>query len=172
MASGECYSRCYLDCLIPPRYVNSDYGISSALGTMPGIKEVILSYDIACQYSKNFVERFTASPALNMPQCSLIFAIPKFHLPVHKEDCRYFYSFNYLKKVGRTDGEAIERFWSRHNFLSGSTSRMSPETRLDTLNAHFLDWNWRKLCNMGALLCCYSADDCLPIYQGIRWRIA
>ena len=116
---------------------------------MQTIKETVLSYDIACQYSRNFEERFTASPDLEMPCCSLTFAVPKFHLPAHKDVCRYFYSFNYLKNVGRTDGEAIERFWSRHNLLSGSTRRMSPETRIDTLNAHFSDWNWRKLCAMG-----------------------
>lgn len=116
---------------------------------MRALKEVVLSYDIACQYSRRFEQRFAASPDLEMPHCSLIFAVPKFHLPAHKDSCRYFYSFNYLKHVGRTDGEAIERFWSRHNFLSGSTRKMSPETRLDVLNAHFSDWNWRKLCGMG-----------------------
>jgi Kyakuja-Dileera-Zisupton transposase len=116
---------------------------------MRPLKEAVISYDIACQYSRKFEERFAASPALEVPNCSLIFAVPKFHLPAHKDACRYLYSFNYLKNVGRTDGEAIERFWSRHNFLSGSTRKMSPETRLDTLNAHFSDWNWRKLCGMG-----------------------
>lgn len=29
---------------------------------------------------------------------------------------------------------------------------MSPEARLDTLNSHFYDWNWRKLCGMGETL--------------------
>jgi hypothetical protein len=106
---------------------------------MRSLKEAIISYDIACQYLRKFEEHFAASPALEMPHCSLIFAVPKFHLPAHKDACRYFDSFNYLKKVGRTDGEAIERFWSHHNFLSGSTRRMSPEARLDTLNAHFYD---------------------------------
>jgi hypothetical protein len=129
-------------------YVNSDYGISSAMKGMKNLQEIILSYDIACQYSHRFLERFMASPYLQLPACPISFAIPKFHLPAHKDGCCYFYSFNYMKKVGRTDGEAIERFWSRHNYLSGSTSRMTPEGRLDALNTHFADWNWRKLCNM------------------------
>jgi hypothetical protein len=124
------------------RYVNSDYGISSAMKNMRNIREIVLSYDIACQYSRHFNDRFAASPQLEVPGCCIIFAVPKFHLPAHKEDCRYVYSFNYLKNVGRTDGEAIERFWSPHNHLSGSTSRMTPEGQLDTLNAHFSDWNW------------------------------
>jgi hypothetical protein len=131
------------------RYVNTDYGISSALKEMSGLQEIVLSYDIACQYSRRFPDRFAASPFLEMPRCLLLWAVPKFHLPAHREECRYSLSFNYLKHVGRTDGEAIERLWSGHNFLSGSTMRMSPEARLDTLNAHFADWNWRKLCSMG-----------------------
>jgi Kyakuja-Dileera-Zisupton transposase len=129
--------------------VNSDYGVSGAFRGMQGLQEIVFSYDIACQYSRRFFARFRASPSLSAPDCALVFAIPKFHLPAHKEDCRYFYSFNYLKNVGRTDGEAIERFWSRHNFLSGSTMRMAPEARLDTLDSHFADWNWQKALRMG-----------------------
>jgi len=116
---------------------------------MRGLSEIIISYDISCQYSRRFTDRFAASPHLQLPDCSIQFAIPKFHLPAHREECQHFYSFNYLKHVGRTDGEAIERFWSTHNILSGSTSRMSRENRQDTLNTHFSYWNWRKLCSMG-----------------------
>jgi len=118
---------------------------------MVGIAEVLISYDIACQYSRNFQTRFLQLPAFLLVPLHLLilFLIPKFHLPVHKEECRYNFSFNYTKQVGRTDGEGIERFWGAHNHLSGSTMRMTPGSRLDTLNFHFNDWNWRKLCKMG-----------------------
>jgi hypothetical protein len=116
------------------------------------LKELVVSYDIACQYSKNFYTRFNTSPFLNLPDYDIKFMINKFHLPGHKEDCRYPYSFNYVKGVGRTDGEGIERFWSTHNHLSGSTSRMAPGFRLDTLNLHFMDWNFRKARRMGECL--------------------
>jgi Kyakuja-Dileera-Zisupton transposase len=133
------------------RFANSDFAISHILQAMAGICEVVISYDIACQYVRNFEARFNRMPTiLLLPlQLFIIFLIPKFHLPVHKEECRYKYSFNYMKKVGRTDGEAIERFWSSQNHLSGSTMRMTPGARLDTLNFHFNDWNWRKTCKMG-----------------------
>jgi hypothetical protein len=118
---------------------------------MDGVEEFVLSYDVACQYSRKFFDRFNTCPLLKAPDPSkLRFIIPKFHLPAHKESCRFQYSFNLTKHVGRTDGEGIERFWSRHNHLSGSTTRMSPESRLDTLNSHFADWNWRKSLGMGA----------------------
>jgi Kyakuja-Dileera-Zisupton transposase len=134
------------------RYINSDYGLSCAFKGMQNLKEIVLSYDIACQYSRNINQRFAMSTVLDMPDALLIYAVPKFHLPAHIEKCRYHFSLNYIPNVGRTDGEAIERLWSQHNFLSGSTSRMTPEARLDTINAHFADWNWRKLCGMGMFL--------------------
>lgn len=161
--TGVAGAVCRHECAIPQgfvnlykgeRYVNSDFAISHILRGMIGICEVIVSYDIACQYQRNFQTRFRQLPAtLLLPlQLAIIFLIPKFHLPVHKEECRYKYSFNYAKKVGRTDGEAIERFWGSHNHLSGSTMRMTSGSRLDTLNFHFNDWNWRKTCKMGATL--------------------
>ena len=119
---------------------------------MTGIKEAVLSYDIACQYSRKFSSRFANSPFLRMPNISIKFLIPKFHLPAHKTDCHYRYSFNYEKKVGRTDGEAIERFWSSHNHLSGSTMKMTQASRKDTLNFHFNDHNWQKISKIGKQL--------------------
>ena len=118
---------------------------------MVGIVEVIISYDIACQYSRNFRNRFDQLPAILLIPLHLVilFLIPKFHLPVHKEDCRFNYSFNFTKNVGRTDGEAIERLWSNLNHLSGSTMKMTRGSRMDALNFHLNDWNWKKTCKMG-----------------------
>ncbi|KIM27650.1 hypothetical protein M408DRAFT_24310 [Serendipita vermifera MAFF 305830] len=159
VAGGVCRHECaisqgFVNLYKGERYVNSDFAISHILQSIVGIAEVLLSYDIACQYSRNFSKRFDEFPMiLLIPlHLTILFLIPKFHLPVHKEECRYNYSFNYTKKVGRTDGEAIERFWSTHNHLSGSTMRMTPGSRLDTLNFHFNDWNWRKCCKMGSTL--------------------
>lgn len=126
-------------------YVNSDYAISNVFANYSNLAEIVLSYDIACQYSVNFIERFQRSLFLDLPNAKVIHLIPKFHLNAHKDACRFRYSFNYEKGVGRTDGEAIERFWSTHNILSGSTSKMTQSFRLDTLNLHFSNWNQRKV---------------------------
>lgn len=130
-------------------YVNSDYALSNAIKRMKRLKEIVLSYDIVCQYSKNLHARFDASPFLETFIPRVHHLIPKFHAPGHKEDCRFRYSFNYMKGVGRTDGEGIECFWSPHNHLSSSTSKMNGGFRLDTLNTHFQDWNVRKARKMG-----------------------
>jgi len=130
-------------------YVNSDYGISTACSMLPRLKDIMISYDIACQYSKHFIDRILNCDLLALPTAQIRWLIPKFHLPAHQEGCRHLYSFNYAKGVGRTDGEAIERFWSPHNYLSGSTSKMTYDFRMDTLNLHFSDWNMRKSRHMG-----------------------
>ncbi|KAF8995521.1 hypothetical protein BDZ89DRAFT_920324, partial [Hymenopellis radicata] len=54
------------------------------------------------------------------------------------------YSFNTTPKVGRTDGEAPERGWAASNGAAASTKEMGPGSRLDTLDDHFGDQNWRK----------------------------
>ncbi|CAG7853236.1 SubName: Full=Uncharacterized protein {ECO:0000313/EMBL:CCA75643.1} [Serendipita indica DSM 11827] len=121
---------------------------------MSGIKDLVLTYDIACQYRRNFRLASTTLPPSYASHHIFESSswCPKFHLPAHKEECRYRYSLNYCKKVGRTDGEAIERLWSALNHLSGSTSRMTPGGRMDNLNFHLNYWNWRKTCKMGTTL--------------------
>lgn len=136
---------------------------------MKGLKEIVISYDIACQFSKNFKSRFNTSEFLHLPDSEIRFLIPKFHLVGHKEACQHKYSFNYVKGVGRTDGEGIERFWSPHNHLSGSTSKMASGFRLDTLNMHFQDWNLRKSFKMGGFpVYNHYIFVFLPITRSIR----
>jgi hypothetical protein len=79
----------------------------------------------------------------------VIYLVPKFHLPAHVAACRTRFSFNFTKGVGRTDGEAPERGWAEVNPLAASTKEMGPGSRRDTLDAHFGDYNWRKVVGMG-----------------------
>jgi hypothetical protein len=130
----------------------TDFALSNAFTQMQGIKEIVLSYDIMCQYIVNQEQRFhDKQDFLIYPLPKIVPLIPKFHLSCHQEQCRYQYSFNHTKSVGWTDGEGIERFWSPHNQLSSSTSKMLPGFRLDTLNMHFSDWNSRKSRKLGTL---------------------
>ncbi|PVF91436.1 hypothetical protein CPB86DRAFT_719431, partial [Serendipita vermifera] len=132
------------------RFVNSDYAILNLLSKLGGPHEKVITYDIACQYSKKFFSRIEpAAPYVPLPTTIPRFLVPKFHLAAHQDKCRYKYSLNHCRGVGRTDGEAIERFWSTHNHLSGSTSKMTSGFRLDTLELHFSDWNKRKIWKMG-----------------------
>lgn len=160
--TGVAGAVCRHECILPgsfinlykgERFINSDYAISNLFSTLTKIKEVVITYDIACQYAKHFLARIQSGlPYLSLPIPQLRWLVPKFHLAVHRDDCQYQYSLNYFKGVGRTDGEAIERTWSTHNHLSGSTSKMTPGFRLDTLELHFSDWNLQKGRRMGRSL--------------------
>lgn len=108
--------------------------------------DLVVSYDIACQWSKNLRNRLnTYSSSLDQLANSITFLVPKFHLPAHREYCRAHYSFNNTPHVGRTDGEAVERGWAFVNAFAGSTKEMGPGSRRDKLDDVFGDYNWRKI---------------------------
>ncbi|KAH9922726.1 uncharacterized protein B0H18DRAFT_1183398 [Fomitopsis serialis] len=71
------------------RQMNMDYALSQAFQFYAGLQTFILMYDIACQYSKNAVPRFTkASKHLTWPLMVLIFwGIGLFHIHGHQRDC-------------------------------------------------------------------------------------
>ena len=111
---------------------------------------LVVSYDIACQWSKNLDKRINLYGESDAFQkLSTTFAIPKAHLPVHQDSCKEEYSFNFLPRMGRTDGEPPERGWAATNAIANSTKEMGPGSRRDTLDDHFGDYNWRKITNLG-----------------------
>jgi Kyakuja-Dileera-Zisupton transposase len=133
------------------RYVNIDYIFLSSLKHNPP-PSVVVSYDIACQWSVKLYDRCDIYPpdlVSNAPNLDMRFLVPKFHLPAHVQKCQADYSFNWTPFVGRTDGEAPERGWSEANAMAASTKEMGPGSRRDTLDDHFGDRNWGKIAKMG-----------------------
>ncbi|KAF7968772.1 hypothetical protein HWV62_29344 [Athelia sp. TMB] len=135
------------------RQVNIDYLLfSSLLGSLLIMYNI--SYDICCQWSIHLLERMAKYPTeyqFDLSYVMLKFLVPKFHLPAHVERCQTAYSFNFMRYVGRTDGEAPERGWADINAVAGSTQEMGPGSRRDTLDDHFGDWNHRKIVAMSAI---------------------
>ncbi|KAJ6606754.1 hypothetical protein B0H10DRAFT_2309318, partial [Mycena sp. CBHHK59/15] len=77
------------DLQLGERYCNMDFILFSALMNSI-IFYLILSYDIACQYSKNFWARMLGLPTamhLVIEQARVWFKVPNFHLPPHKPAC-------------------------------------------------------------------------------------
>ena len=70
-----------------------DYALLSTLTldepTLP--KEITVSYDIACQYSKNVARRFSKAFGHELVDLvsQAVFAVPKLHCQGHKDDCQY-----------------------------------------------------------------------------------
>lgn len=125
------------------------------LSTLMGITllMLVISYDIACQWSKNFRSRILDFPddlkKLDLNCISLVTVIPKFHIYAHGRGCQTRWSLNYLRWMGRTDGEGVEREWSHINPVAMSTRLMGPGGRHNTLDDHWGAWNWRKLVGLG-----------------------
>jgi hypothetical protein len=123
--------------------------VSSVLGMF--IVGIIASYDIACQWGRNFWERMKKMPPpMELPDwIDIQFKVPKFHLPPHVKKCHGPYSFNFTKGVGRTDGEGVERNWAWLNRAARFISVMGPGSRDNTLD-DLCGWtNWRKTVDLG-----------------------
>ncbi|KAI0069364.1 hypothetical protein K474DRAFT_1610556, partial [Panus rudis PR-1116 ss-1] len=134
------------------RYCNIDYIVTSCLIMLGYIIAMILSYDIMCQWIKKFAERVTKLPPhlqFQMPENYVRYAIPKYHISGHTKENHNQYSLNLIPGAARTDGEEIERNWSRHDAIAASTREMGPGSRHDTLEDHFAYANWQKLVGLG-----------------------
>jgi hypothetical protein len=115
------------------------------------ILSIVASYDIACQWFRNFWTRMAEMPAAMKlaPGVKVQFKVPKFHLPAHVKKCHAPFSFNFTKWVGRTDGEGVERNWAWLNMIARSISVMGPGAREDTIDDFCGYANWRKTVKFG-----------------------
>lgn len=144
------------------RYLPMDYIFLSALAST-SILLVMMSYDIACQWWRNFYSRME-----NMPEdlrlsskCTIQFRVPKLHLVGHTDKCRPRFSFNYTPRTGVTDGEGVERQWAWLNAAAPSLSMMRVGGRWDALNDYCNYWNWLKTKNLRtqlSLLFCFTSN--------------
>jgi len=110
---------------------------------------IILTYDIACQWSKNFKRRMANFPEHMRLGNDVEFdvAIPR-HINGHGQSCRQNFYLGYMTGAGRTCGEEVEVSWSNTNPLAPSVREMGPAARHDTLNDHWNGWNFTKVVNL------------------------
>ncbi|KAI0057483.1 hypothetical protein BV25DRAFT_1812316 [Artomyces pyxidatus] len=138
------------------RYCNMDFILLGMIArTAADMKKMVLTYDIACQYSKNFLRRMAQFPVefqIDISETDITFLIPKFHLLAHGVPCQVSYSLNFTEGVGRTCGEGIEAGWADTNGASLSTREMSGEGRHEALDDFLSAINWRKTIGLGAQL--------------------
>ncbi|KAJ7306865.1 hypothetical protein DFH08DRAFT_720597 [Mycena albidolilacea] len=136
------------------RYSNMDFiAFSAILNTV--IFYLILSYDIACQYYKNFWSRMESLPddmRLRVEHSRVWFKVPNFHLPPHLPACHSAFSFHYMWGAGRTHGETIEQNWEFTNGAAAFTKMMGFGTWFATLEDIFGFHNWHRLVSARRLL--------------------
>jgi Kyakuja-Dileera-Zisupton transposase len=115
-----------------------------------------LSYDIACQWSRNFRKRVSQFPSwMQLPATildSITYVIPKFHIYGHGRPCQTKFSLNFLLYSARTNGEEPERWWAHINPISMSTREMGAGARHDMIDDHAAAWNWHKIVNFGIFI--------------------
>jgi len=144
------------------RFANADFALAHALRRFTGalfiksakfFSRIVISYDVACQYSIYLHTRFEANfPELAELVDFMHLLVPKKHLDGHKDDCKYRFSLNYFKGAGRSHGEGIEPSWGETKQSGGSTCQMNYGHRHDTLNDFHNDWNWTKLQGLGTFI--------------------
>jgi hypothetical protein len=136
------------------RYVTMDYIFFSSIRDNKATS-IVISYDVICQWMKKLWQRMKVIPhhwqVDHEGKISVVFLIPKFHLPAHIQYCHNNFSWNLTKGVGRTDGECIERGWSVGDPLATSVREMGPGQRRDVIDGHMGDRNHKKVIGMGML---------------------
>ncbi|KAI0037647.1 hypothetical protein FA95DRAFT_1506726, partial [Auriscalpium vulgare] len=132
------------------RYCNMDYMFFNAISRL-NTPSLLVSYDIACQWHKNLSLRAATHPDWNLPD-DIDFAVPKFHIAAHQEECQEEFDLAKKRGTGQTDGEGPERGWSNINGAAASTKEMGPGGRHDTVDDHCGHANWRKVVGLGPTL--------------------
>ena len=130
-----------------------DYSLSQAFQSLNGISQVLVLYDIMCQYGVHLQDRFRESSYLTIPNnLHLKIGIGIWHVNGHVPECFVRYAPLFIEGVGHVDGEILETLWSSLNEVSGSTRGMSTSHRRELLDDHMNDSNWKKLTKIGK--CC------------------
>jgi len=125
-------------------YCNMDFIILSALVGI-ALHRVVITYDIACQWSKNLDKRMADFPEeMRIKETTIETAIPSWHINGHGQTCRQNYNLLYMKGAAKTCGEEVEINWSHTNPLASSIREMGPAAHRDTLNDHWNGWNFRR----------------------------
>lgn len=124
-----------------------DYIIFSALKWIL-LVHIVITYDIACQWSKNLSKRMDKLPEdiqVDLEKTKVTAAIPSWHINGHGSDCQTNYALAFRPGSGRTCGDEIESSWSQTNVLGASVREMASGGRHETLNDHFNGANIRKI---------------------------
>jgi hypothetical protein len=140
------------------RYMNVDYAVASSLTSYvkAGITDVVVTYDIGCQWGKNLKHRLSTYPSippLDLGTIKFRTAVPKFHLIGHGASCRATFNLAFMDKVGMTHGESVETIWSHSTSLATWSRENGPGARHLILDDHWAGWNWSKLIGLRKVFC-------------------
>ena len=128
------------------RYCNMDF---IALAALVGVTLlcIVLTYNIACQWSKSF-QKCSEESSLEMQileATKVYVAVPEWHFNGHGKSCRTFFNLSYMEGAVRMFGKDVETIWAGTNPLAPSIHEMGPAAQHDTFNDHWNGWNFRQV---------------------------
>ncbi|KAI0356813.1 hypothetical protein OH77DRAFT_1533775 [Trametes cingulata] len=155
-----------VDLLRAEGYLYVDFALVSCLQRYLTLLLLKGCYDIACQYMRNLrkrlknefgvcVEELDSVEHAELPE--IVAAVGKYHLAMHKGECRYKHSLHFLPGSAMDDGEPLERVWAITNTVGRRTKEMSAGHRHDVLNDLYSDLNTRRVLHIVEDLVAYLA---------------
>lgn len=113
---------------------------------------LFVTYDIACQYHKNFLKHMRDFPLCMQLQsdtaANVRWAIPKKHWAVHGPNYAKFL-LNFVRHCRQMYSKGIESSWSHMNGVALSTKEMAPAVWHENLDSHWNAWNHSKIIGFG-----------------------
>jgi hypothetical protein len=132
------------------RQINMDYAICQALKRFPQHAQVLIIYDICCQWIIHFRQRVSESEFLDLwDSLEITGAVGKWHLAAHIVECFPKFSLNFVEGAGEVDGKILETLWSGMDEIAGLTQAMSISHCQEVQDDYMNDSNWRKMIRMG-----------------------
>lgn len=131
-----------------------DYIILSALVAC-GLLRLLITYDIACQWSCKLSSRMEAYPdhmRINLDRVEVETAVPSFHIRAHGSKCQHAFALAFILYAARTAGEEVETGWAYMNLASAAVQEMAPGHRHESLNDHWGGWNYQKTVTFSKLV--------------------
>ena len=131
-----------------------DYIVLSALIGC-ALLRLFITYDIACQWSKNLASRMEAYPEtmrIDLDGVEVLTAVPGFHIRAHGADCQAVFSLAFMLWTAHTVGEEVETGWAHMGVATPSIHEMGPGHRHETLNDHWGGWNFQKIITFSKLI--------------------
>ena len=90
-----------------------DYSICQALRPFEGHNQVLIIYDICCQWLIHFRECVLESDFLEiLDSLKITGAVGKWHLAAHIASCFPKWTLNFIQGAAQVDGEIMETLWS------------------------------------------------------------
>ena len=140
------------------RYRYVDFALVSAMQRYIKLHLLVGCYDIHCQYIKNLRTRLRDEFGVTLENLEsidvailpkIVALVGKYHLAMHKGECRHKHSLHFVPGSCMSDGEHLERVWAITNAVARRTKEMSAGHRYDLLNDHYSYINFRRLQTLG-----------------------